>query len=184
MLNPAHAVYLQSTIPARDLVAFTCVNKEDVSILVRELREKKKLKVNVLYSAESSNSHFEPKMPIEQLRRYGLYAYVNTLFTAPQPIMDYLCKTYALHLIPIGNEDTNRCFADVPGHVTLFFSSKFIFEIISKLKSSLFYSSFILKLNLSYFQTTLDIPLPIPNIQKKKISNKTKSCQTARCLYH
>lgn len=119
-------MYVESIIPFRDRVAFTCTNKEDMNSLIRYLRNDKQLRVNVLYAGDPNDhvSRYQPTIPIEQLRRYGLYTYMHSLFTAPEPIMRYLCKTYHVHNIPIGNRQTNQVFQDVPPQIHVFFSGK------------------------------------------------------------
>jgi hypothetical protein len=126
VLDPNDAVYVESVIPVRDRVAFTCVNKSDMNSLIRYLRNEKHLTVNVLYAGDKNESlaRFQPAVPIEQLRRYGLRTYVQSLFTAPEPIMKYLCRTYRVHNIPIGSAQTNRHFQDLPPQINVFFSGK------------------------------------------------------------
>jgi hypothetical protein len=53
-----------------------------------------------------------------------LRTYVQSLFTAPEPIMKYLCRTYRVHNIPIGSAQTNRHFQDLPSQINVFFSGK------------------------------------------------------------
>ncbi|XP_018566367.1 structural maintenance of chromosomes protein 5 [Anoplophora glabripennis] len=131
VLDNRHAKYVENVIPMRDRLAFTCVNKEDMNRLIRYLREGQRLTVNVVYSSDSSNNlnAFQPKVPIEQLRQYGFYTYVNNLFTAPAPIMSYLCKTYQIHNIPVGDHNTNNCYEKLPQTIRQFFSDKYRYSI-------------------------------------------------------
>ncbi|RZB38652.1 structural maintenance of chromosomes protein 5 [Asbolus verrucosus] len=123
VLDPKNAVYVENVIPLRDRVAFTCVNKEDMNALIRYLRNDKGLTVNVLHSGEGDSlSRYQPSIPIEQLKRFGLYTYLHSLFTAPDPIMKYLCRTYRVHEIPVGNKQTNRFFQEIPNQIRVFFS--------------------------------------------------------------
>lgn len=127
VLNPEHSVFLENVISRRDKVAFTCTHKDDMALLIRALRQTQNLKVSVLHSGNDGMTvhDFVPSIPIEQLRRYGFFSYLNSLFTAPDPIMKYLCRIYNVHNIPIGTEATNRHFQEVPKHITVFFSSKY-----------------------------------------------------------
>lgn len=118
-------MYIERTIPLRDRVAFCCELKEDMNLLITKLREEKKLRVNVLcVGTNLTLNSFQPKIPIEQLKPYGMFAYLRSLVTGPDLIMIYLCKTYHLHRIPVGNELTNQRYHEVPPDITIFYSSK------------------------------------------------------------
>ncbi|XP_044263469.1 structural maintenance of chromosomes protein 5 [Tribolium madens] len=131
VLDPKNAMYVESVIPLRDRVAFTCTDKDDMNSLIRYLRSEKQLTVNVLYAGDPNDhvSRYQPSIPIEQLRKYGLYTYMHSLFTAPEPIMRYLCKTYRVHNIPIGNKQTNQFFQEVPSQIRVFFSDKVRYSV-------------------------------------------------------
>ncbi|EFA05955.1 structural maintenance of chromosomes protein 5 [Tribolium castaneum] len=131
VLDSKNAMYVENVIPLRDRVAFTCTNKDDMNALIRLLRNEKQLTVNVLYAGDPNDhvSRYQPSIPIEQLRKYGLYAYMHSLFTAPEPIMRYLCKTYRVHDIPIGNKQTNEFFQAVPSQIRVFFSDKVKYSV-------------------------------------------------------
>lgn len=123
VLNIQHAIYLENTIPMRDRVAFTCVLKEDMNLFIKIIRDKLKLRINVLHSSTHVKLHeYQPKISLKDLKQYGFHSYLNTLFVAPNPIMTYLCKTYRIHNIPVGNSQTNMHFGTVPKEIVLFFS--------------------------------------------------------------
>uniref|UniRef100_A0A6P7F6B6 Structural maintenance of chromosomes protein 5 n=1 Tax=Diabrotica virgifera virgifera TaxID=50390 RepID=A0A6P7F6B6_DIAVI len=129
-----HAKYIENVIPLRDRIAFTCVNKDDMNKLLKSLRQEKQLSVNVVHSDKQQNSsQFQPSMPIEHLRQYGFYTYMSNLFTAPEPIMNYLCKTYRLHNIPLGDKTTDNVYEKVPKEIRSFFSEEYRYSVsISK----------------------------------------------------
>lgn len=124
VLDPKNAIYLENVIPLRDRVAFTCVNKSDMNLLIQQVRTKQNLKINVLHSESGGNltNEFQPNVPIEQLTKYGLYSYLYSMFTAPDPIMKYLCKTYRVHNIPVGNAKTNQLYEKIPPQISMFYS--------------------------------------------------------------
>lgn len=125
-MNPKHAVYFENLIPLRDKVAFTCVLKADMNKLMTELREQLKLSINVVHSGNAVDiCSFRNPKPIEQLRHFGFYAYANTLYTGPEPILKYLCKTYNMHCTPIGDQTVNAKYEQVPSNITQFFSGKY-----------------------------------------------------------
>ncbi|CAG9769510.1 unnamed protein product [Ceutorhynchus assimilis] len=122
VLDETKAKYVEAMIPMRDKLAFTCTEKDDMNLLIRSLREQQRLSVNVVYSGPTNDPYNQPRIPIERLRRFGFYTYVNTLFTAPEPIMRYLCLTYYLNNIPVGDESTNDHYQSVPQEIKVFFS--------------------------------------------------------------
>ncbi|KAF5306546.1 hypothetical protein FQA39_LY08868 [Lamprigera yunnana] len=130
VLNPKHAIFVENTIPVRDRLAITCVEKEDMNKLILIFRDQQNLKVNIVHSGieQPGLNTYQPVMPIEQLRHFGMFAYVRSLLTAPEPIMKYLCKTYQIHNTPVGNDATNQCFDDVPSKIKTFFSDTFRFS--------------------------------------------------------
>lgn len=128
VLDSNHSIFLENIIAMRDRVAFTCVNKEDMNLMLQCLRQQQHLSVNVLHVDERSkpSQSYKPNVPIENLMRYGFFAYANSLFTAPEPIMRYLCKFYSVHSIPVGNEMVDSKFDEIPKEIQLFLSSKLI----------------------------------------------------------
>ncbi|CAH0550064.1 unnamed protein product [Brassicogethes aeneus] len=131
VLDAKNAIYLENVIPQRDRLAFTCVEKSDMNLLIQQLRTKQNLTISVLHSGNTGQplSSFRPDVPIEQLSKYGLYTYLFDLFTAPEPIMRYLCNTYRVHNIPIGNQKTNQMYERIPQQIRQFFSDKYKFSI-------------------------------------------------------
>lgn len=139
VLNPQHSVYLENVIARRDKVAFTCTDNADMSLFIKVLRQNK-WNCNIFHSGNDGVQiqDYVPEIPIEQLRRFGFYSYLNSLFTAPGPIMKYLCKMYRVHNIPVGTEVTNQMYNEVPQNITLFFSCKFIKKFFLQLINAKF----------------------------------------------
>lgn len=129
VLEPRYSKYVENVIPMRDRLAFTCVNKNDMNKLIRSLRENQKLSVNIVHSEMQGAKSFQPIFPVERLRKYGFFNYVNNLFTAPAPIMNYLCKIYNLHNIPVGDHSTDECCDQIPNEIKQFFSDKYRYNI-------------------------------------------------------
>ncbi|XP_063905128.1 structural maintenance of chromosomes protein 5-like [Zophobas morio] len=129
VMDPKNSIYVENVIPMRDRTAFTCCNKDDMNNLIKYLRNEKRLTVNVLYAGDRNSTPFHSAIPIEQLRKYGLYTYLNTLFTAPEPIMRYLCRTYKIHNIPVGNAETNRYYENLPKQISVFFSDTMKYSV-------------------------------------------------------
>ncbi|KAL1509021.1 hypothetical protein ABEB36_003827 [Hypothenemus hampei] len=129
VLDNSKAKFVESMIPLRDRLAFTCTDKNDMNNLIRQLREEQGLCVNVLHSDPPRQNYNQPNIPIERLRKFGFYTYVNALFTAPEPVMKYLCQTYRLHNVPVGDETTDNCYESIPAQINVFFSDKFRYVI-------------------------------------------------------
>ncbi|KAH1016117.1 hypothetical protein HUJ04_007390 [Dendroctonus ponderosae] len=129
VLDKSKSKYVESLVPFRDRLAFTCTDKYDMNLFIGYIRKQQGLSVNVLHSGPASTDYKKPKIPIEHLRKFGFGAYVNFLFTAPEPIMRYLCQTYKLHNIPIGDSSTNDCYGSVPDQLPVFFSDRSRFSI-------------------------------------------------------
>lgn len=108
----------------RDRVAFTCENRQDMNLFMQKVRDELGLKVNVVHSgAEHQDlASYRPQIPIEQLRKFGFFAYVISLITGPEPILKYLCRMYFIHNIPIGDESTYDKAEQLPPQLKLFFS--------------------------------------------------------------
>ncbi|XP_071053524.1 structural maintenance of chromosomes protein 5 [Onthophagus taurus] len=132
VIDPKHALYLENVVARRDKIAFVCTEKQDMNLLIRVLRDQHNFSVNILYSEDRNDQNlnmYQPKIPIEHLKKYGFFAYLNSLVTGPKAIMKYLCKNYCIHQIPIGNESTNNHFEAIPADIRLFFSDKSRFSI-------------------------------------------------------
>lgn len=81
------------------------------------------IRVNViLASADDSPDRYQPMSPIEDYSRYGLIAYVKDMFTAPDPIITYLCQTHKLHDIPVGNSGTEEGIKELLKHFKKIFT--------------------------------------------------------------
>ena len=101
-----NAVYLESCVPPKDLVAFAAENADDANALMNELRNKQRLRVNVVQVNDAESNYrtpghnFGPEM--------GFQGYVSDMFDAPAAIKNYLCKLYALHQIPVFDNKANK----------------------------------------------------------------------------
>lgn len=125
ILDARNAIFLENIISKRDRLAFTCEKKEDMNLLIHCLRNQQNLSVNVLHSNRDIDmSNYQPNIPIEQLKKFGFYAYIDSLLTAPKLIMNYLYKSYRIHDIPIGNTKVDQYFENVPNSIRLFFSER------------------------------------------------------------
>ncbi|CAH2057808.1 unnamed protein product, partial [Iphiclides podalirius] len=125
--DPKYARYLEATVPARDLVAFTFECSQDMNLFLRKVRLEGGLKrVNAICSAGRFNAQ---RTDIGQLSYLGFYTYVLDTITGPEPILNYLCKQYSIHKIPIGNDHTYNNSGKVPANITYFFTANHRFTV-------------------------------------------------------
>ncbi|XP_044733630.1 structural maintenance of chromosomes protein 5 [Chrysoperla carnea] len=122
--NLEHAEYIENIIPFRDLFTFTCEEVSDMNLLIHHLRVQQKIRVNVVNSGASHPPYrsYQPPIPVERIQQYGFFAYANSLFTGPEPIMKYLCRNCRIHAIPIGKAKVNDTYESVPARIQTFFS--------------------------------------------------------------
>ncbi|GLH06082.1 Uncharacterized protein GBIM_11601 [Gryllus bimaculatus] len=122
--NDSYVKYLESAIPRRDLQAFICEDKEDMNKFISIMREQLKLSVNILYSGPEHHpsSWYTPKVPLEELKKYGFTMFVRDMFSAPETIMKYLCRTAGVHRIPVGESFMDDALYSLPLSLTIFFS--------------------------------------------------------------
>lgn len=98
-----HIVYFENTVSKNDLMAFTCENTNDTVTLHRLLNDHH-FRCNVLHSPAADQVTYQPHKPIGALQHLGLHSYLVNLVDAPVPILNYLCKMYGAHNIPVGDE--------------------------------------------------------------------------------
>ncbi|XP_048583434.1 structural maintenance of chromosomes protein 5 [Nematostella vectensis] len=108
MKNINDAKYLEKLINANDMRSFVFESREDMNIFMDEVRDKQHLKVNGVVPPNEPLSSFRPRRSIVELRRWGFKCYLQDLFTAPEAVTKYLCETYRVHDIPLGDESTAK----------------------------------------------------------------------------
>nr|AAQ22436.1 RE65864p [Drosophila melanogaster] len=126
--NHEDAKFLENVVAQRDLFAFACEDKGDMSDLINELCVKQKLGVNVIYCAPSDRLVYSPKTPIDDLRSFGFRSYLVDLVTGPIPLINKLCASYSIHNIPIGTEAVGNYTSSIPKAIRVYFggSKKFV----------------------------------------------------------
>lgn len=122
----SYAKYLENIIPFRDLIAFTCEDKEDMNLLLKYLRDQQKLKVNVVHSDPMKRISMQPNIPIENIKKFGFKHYLVDLVEGPSPIMTYLVSMYRLNNIPIGTNEIENNTSHIPRNLGCYFSGECI----------------------------------------------------------
>ncbi|XP_045540053.1 structural maintenance of chromosomes protein 5 [Papilio machaon] len=121
------ARYLEATVPARDLAAFTFESSADMNLFLQKVRRERGLKlVNAICSSNPATTH---RPDITQLSYLGFYTYIIDTINGPEPIINYLCRQYGIHRIPIGNDHTYKNSAKVPSNITHFFTENHRFSV-------------------------------------------------------
>ncbi|XP_049298209.1 structural maintenance of chromosomes protein 5 [Anopheles funestus] len=122
--------FLENTIGARDLIAFTCENTEDMNLFLRKTREEMRIEgVNAIQSDPADELHYKPRHPIGSLKRFGFHTYLIDMLEAPFPILNGLCKLYGLHNIPVGTPDSAKHVSSLPDEISVFFTPSHRFQV-------------------------------------------------------
>ena len=88
------------------MVAFAAEEADDANLLMEQLRNISKLRINVVTvpsDADMQNYSPDPKQReyFEKSKDLDFKGFLSEMFTAPDPIKAYLCQQYHLHTIPI-----------------------------------------------------------------------------------
>ncbi|CAG2171730.1 unnamed protein product, partial [Oppiella nova] len=102
------AKYVESAISKNDLISFICENGDDLKIFTQCLKQELNIRVNVVLAPTQSADSFVPNFEISSFKRYGIFATIKDMFTAPDKVMAFLCKSAALHNIPVGDHKTEQ----------------------------------------------------------------------------
>lgn len=113
LLNSGDAKYVEAQIPGKDLLAFVAEYPEDLNTFLATIRDTRNLRINGVVVPMESLESFKPRRPLSEIKRYGFRAYIQSLFSAPDGVMRYLCKRYRVHDIPVGDTRTEDCLAEV-----------------------------------------------------------------------
>ncbi|XP_016959600.1 structural maintenance of chromosomes protein 5 [Drosophila biarmipes] len=126
--NYEDAKYLENVVSQRDLFAFACEDKEDMSDLINELCVKQKLGVNIVFCAPADRVMYSPSISKNDLRSLGFRAYLVELVTGPIPLINKLCASYSIHNIPIGTESVGNNTSSIPKNIRVYFggNKKFV----------------------------------------------------------
>ncbi|GAB1609431.1 structural maintenance of chromosomes protein 5-like [Argonauta hians] len=106
MKNPSDAKFIESFVSFNDLRSFVCENANDMDLLLSKIRDEQKLKINCVKCPAQELSYFQPRIPIDHLKKYGFRCFLKDLFDCPEGVMKFLCMQYKVHLIPVGNDES------------------------------------------------------------------------------
>ncbi|XP_041448109.1 structural maintenance of chromosomes protein 5 isoform X2 [Drosophila obscura] len=123
------AKYLENVVRQRDLFAFACEDKGDMSDLINELCVKQKLDVNIIHCAPADTCSYSPTVSRSTLRPLGFHSYLVDLVTGPAPIINKLCSSYSIHNIPIGTDAVSNHTSSIPKQIRVYFGGNKKFMI-------------------------------------------------------
>ncbi|KAJ1861521.1 Structural maintenance of chromosomes protein 5 [Coemansia sp. RSA 989] len=107
--NPAMASIIDAVMTASSLKMFVTQCEEDYHTFTREINDKLKLRVDVVYFRQSLNS-FKPPMPRSELKSLGFDGYALDFIEGPAPVLAAICSRDNVHQIPVakGRVDNDR----------------------------------------------------------------------------
>lgn len=123
------AMYLENVIRERDLYAFVCEDKNDMSDLINELCVIQKLSVNVLYCAPADRCLYTSTVPLSEITHLGFKSYLLDLVSGPMPILNKLCATCHIHNIPVGTDEVSNNTSNIPKSIRTFFGGTKKFSV-------------------------------------------------------
>lgn len=121
-----NAKYLENCVSNRDLIAFICEYREDANTLLKECKEKLKLRINVVSAVQNvTQDDLRPPIPIEQLRQFGFHSFVSEFIQGPEIITNFLILNAHLHRVPVGNEHTFSFASKIPPTIQVYFTDRY-----------------------------------------------------------
>jgi hypothetical protein len=85
-----------------------------MELFIKECHEKQKLVVHgSAIPSMSLNDFRRESMPINDLKKYGMFQYVLDTVQGPDPILRYLCQTIKIHMLPIANDTAMSHIDDI-----------------------------------------------------------------------
>lgn len=121
-----YAKYFENIIAVRDLTAFVCEDKSDMNLLMKYLRDQQKLQINVVHSDPNKELNSEPKIPLQNIQKFGFEHYLISLIDTPRTILNYLIINYSIQDIPIGSEQAAANLDHLPDAIRRFFTRTFL----------------------------------------------------------
>lgn len=121
--DPKNAIYIENTVSYRDLVSFICEDTNDSIKLMNILRDENNWRTTNV-ATNSDKTIFQPKIPLNNIKQFGFYAYLIDFIEGPPAILNQLCRLYNLHNIPIGNDYTYENSDKVPHDFRLYFTTR------------------------------------------------------------
>jgi len=123
--NLDDAKYIENSVSNNDKKAFVCEDPDDMEEFLRVMRGELNLSVNAVQAPQDPPQAFQPQHPIQHYAPMGFRSFLREMFSAPAPVVAYLCKMYRIHSTPVGGEQAKRNMDQVfqrHPEITLFYS--------------------------------------------------------------
>ena len=95
--NPRHAAAFEAIVGKGENLAFTVTSRRDFDMLQKQLYDNQKLNNLSIRTSLLPLSHFRPPIGREDLKQYGLEAWVLDLVDGPEPVLAMLCDNRGIH---------------------------------------------------------------------------------------
>ncbi|KAL1464174.1 hypothetical protein WDU94_003846 [Cyamophila willieti] len=159
--RPDYARHIETLISRDDLLAFTCELPEDAGILLKELREVRKWRVNIVTMPDARKRQSIPSQlyPISHIRKFGFECYASDIIEAPEGIETYLHLNYNLKTIPIGGKEVanHHYNSTIPNGIARYLSDESLYSVFtSKYSGNVISSTNPLKRDVQYFKASAD----------------------------
>ncbi|GBM89813.1 Structural maintenance of chromosomes protein 5 [Araneus ventricosus] len=115
--------FIENAVADRDLLMFVCEDKGDLERFVKIIKHEKKLCVNVSMVPDESLADFSSRPITNNMRNLGIHCYLKDLFTAPEPVMRFLCKLNRVHQVPVCTEKAESNVDTILKFSNLFFTA-------------------------------------------------------------
>eukprot|EP01116_Phalansterium_solitarium_P025334 TRINITY_DN963_c0_g3_i3.p1 TRINITY_DN963_c0_g3~~TRINITY_DN963_c0_g3_i3.p1 ORF type:complete len:575 (+),score=267.63 TRINITY_DN963_c0_g3_i3:1789-3513(+) len=90
--------------------AFVTVDQADATVIQREWNERRDFKINS--SAVTNMLNEQPPFDVSKMARYGVHAWLDQLYNAPDPVKEFIRVNSGTHLVAVGTDK-----ADMPENV-------------------------------------------------------------------
>ena len=100
-----YAAALESVMGRNDLLSFTATNRDDWKLFLDICQNQLRLKDITVKVTARSLSSWQPPIPKEELRNYGLEDFAIDFISGPDPVLAMLCDGVRLHRTGVSLED-------------------------------------------------------------------------------
>ena len=102
VLDPSNAIFVENSIPSRDLQTFFFSDVEDMNLFLRITRQEKGWKkVSAVLTPSLASDTFQPGVDQSSLKALGFVAHVREMVVAPDPVLAFLCSNHAIHKVAV-----------------------------------------------------------------------------------
>lgn len=109
ILDERHSIYIENSIPVRDMIIFFFQESGDMNNFLNTVRKEMRLEtVGAAVLTVRSMSALNYGVPAEQLQHFGLISYLSDMIQAPEPVLAHMCNSFNLHNIAVFSETSEK----------------------------------------------------------------------------